>query len=49
MNHSFAYDTCRTAEYKPESGKTWTTFVSPGDMLQPKGISLARKLDRSKH
>jgi len=47
MNHSFAYETCRTAEYNPESGKTWATFVPSGNVLPPKGISLARKPDWS--
>ena len=37
----------RTAEYNPESGKTWATFVSSGNVLPPKGISLGRKPDRS--
>jgi len=47
MNHSFAYETGRTAEYHPESGKTWATFVPSGNMLPPKGISLVRRADRS--
>ena len=37
----------RTAEYNPESGKTWVTFVAFGNILPPKGISLACKPDRS--
>ena len=38
---SFAYDNCQTAEYNPESGKTWATFVTSGNLPPPKGISLA--------
>ena len=37
----------RTAEYNPESGKTWDTFVTSGNVPLPKGISLASKPDRS--
>jgi DNA-directed RNA polymerase subunit RPC12/RpoP len=37
----------RTAEYNPESGKTWATFVASGNVPPPKGVSLARKPDRS--
>ncbi len=37
----------RTADYNPESGKTWATLVPSGYVLPPKGISLARKPDRS--
>jgi len=33
----------RTAEYSPESGKTWATFVSPGNVARPKGLSLNPK------
>jgi hypothetical protein len=43
MNHSFAYETGRTAGHNPGSGKTWATFVSSGDVAPPKGISLGRK------
>src|ERR1039458_275816 len=37
----------RTAEYNPESGKTWATFVPSGNVPPPKGISLRRKPDWS--
>jgi len=33
----------RTAEYKPESGKTWATFISSGKVSAPQGISLGHK------
>ena len=33
----------RTAEYNPESGKTWATFVPSGNVPPPQGISLTRK------
>jgi DNA-directed RNA polymerase subunit RPC12/RpoP len=36
----------RTAQYNPESGKTWASFVPSGNVSPPKGISLARKPDR---
>jgi hypothetical protein len=37
----------KTAQWKPEAGKTWATFVPPGDKPAPKGLSI-RKEDRSK-
>src|SRR5208283_3668225 len=36
----------RPAEYNPESGKTWATFVPLGNVLPPKEILPARKTDR---
>lgn len=33
----------KTAQYQPESGKTWATFVPSGDVQPPKGLSLDRK------
>ena len=33
----------RTAQYSPESGKTWATFVSDGRAAPPKGMSLRRE------
>jgi hypothetical protein len=33
----------RTAEYNPESGNTWATFVPSGNVPPPKGISLASR------
>ena len=33
----------KTADYKPEAGKTWATFVSDGAVPRPKGLSLQRK------
>jgi DNA-directed RNA polymerase subunit RPC12/RpoP len=33
----------RTAEYNPEFGKTWATFVASGNVPPPKGISLASR------
>jgi len=38
----------RTAEYSPESGKTWATFVSSPNAQTPKGLSLGRKDDPPK-
>jgi DNA-directed RNA polymerase subunit RPC12/RpoP len=38
----------RTAQYNPESGKTWATFVGPADGAKPKGLSIERKGDRPK-
>jgi len=37
----------RTAEYHPESGKTWATFVPSGNVPPPKGISPGGRPDRS--
>jgi len=36
----------RTAEYNPESGKTWATFVSSGNAPPPKGISVRHPANR---
>ena len=33
----------KTAEYKPESGKTWGTFVPSGEVEPPKGLSIDKK------
>ena len=33
----------RTAEYKPESGMTWGTFVPSGNVPPPRGLALDRK------
>ena len=33
----------KTANYKPESGKTWATFVPPGNVEKPKGLGINRK------
>jgi len=30
-------------DYKPESGKTWATFVPPGNVQKPKGLGINRK------
>jgi len=38
----------KTANYKPESGKTWATFVPPGNVEKPKGLGINRKPDPSK-
>ncbi|MEO5803384.1 MAG: hypothetical protein ABIR24_07620 [Verrucomicrobiota bacterium] len=32
----------KTAQYQPEVGKTWATFVPSGDVERPKGLSLNR-------
>jgi len=34
-----------TADYKPESGKTWATFVSPQDVVSPGSLSVRRKTE----
>jgi len=47
MNHSFAYETGRTAEYDPESGKTWVTFVPSGNVPLPTEIAFVRMPSRS--
>jgi hypothetical protein len=31
----------QTAEYKPESGKTWATFVPSGKVQPPRAVRLA--------
>jgi hypothetical protein len=33
----------KTAQYQPESGKTWATFIAPGNVDTPKGVKLERK------
>ena len=33
----------QTAEYSPESGQTWATFVPSGNVQPPKDVSLAPK------
>ena len=38
----------KTVEYKPESGKTWATFVPPGDAAPPKNLSITPKKDSPK-
>ncbi|HOX58665.1 MAG TPA: hypothetical protein PLC99_17420 [Verrucomicrobiota bacterium] len=38
----------KTAEYKPESGMTWGTFVPSGNVPPPKGLSLGKKPDSPK-
>jgi hypothetical protein len=35
----------KTVQYKPESGKTWATFVPPGNVEKPKGLVINRKPD----
>jgi len=38
----------KTVQYKPESGKTWATFVPPGNAQRPKGLSVEGKANRPK-
>jgi hypothetical protein len=38
----------RTVEYKPESGKTWATFVPPGNAATPKKLSVKKDNSPSK-
>jgi len=38
----------KTAQYSPESGKTWATFVSSGNVPPPKGLSVGPKKDPPK-
>ena len=33
----------KTAQYNPESGKTWATYTSPGNVVPPKGVAVSRK------
>jgi hypothetical protein len=33
----------RTAQYTPESGKTWATFVQSGKVAPPQALSVERK------
>jgi len=33
----------KTAQYTPESGKTWATFVPPGNAEAPKNLSVPKK------
>ena len=32
----------KTVEYNPESGKTWATFVPPGNVATPKNLSVKK-------
>jgi len=32
----------KTAQYAPESGKTWATFVPGGDVAPPKGLAIKK-------
>jgi hypothetical protein len=38
----------KTAQYTPESGQTWATFVPSGDVAPPKNVSLPKKNDPPK-
>jgi len=38
----------QTAQYAPESGKTWATFVPPGNAAPPKNLSVTPKKDNPK-
>ena len=38
----------KTANYKPESGQTWRTFVPSGNVARPGGLSLDKKPDPPK-
>jgi hypothetical protein len=38
----------KTAQYAPESGKTWATFVPPGNAAPPKNLSVAPKKETPK-
>ena len=33
----------RTAQFTPESGKTWATFVPPGNVSTPEGVVVKRE------
>ena len=33
----------KTAQYTPESGKTWATFVPGGEVPRPKGLSIKKE------
>lgn len=33
----------KTAQYAPESGKTWATFVPSGNAATPPGVNVSRK------
>lgn len=33
----------RTAQFKMEAGKTWATFIPPGNVPRPQGLALSRK------
>jgi hypothetical protein len=35
----------KTAQFTPESGLTWATFVPPGNAEPPKGLSIGKKAD----
>ncbi|HEY1661283.1 MAG TPA: hypothetical protein VGI03_02600 [Verrucomicrobiae bacterium] len=32
----------KTVQYEPESGKTWATFVPPGNAATPKNLSVKK-------
>jgi hypothetical protein len=36
----------KTVDFKPEVGKTWATFVPPGNAPPAPGLSLGRREDR---
>ena len=38
----------QTTQYTPESGKTWATFVPPGNAAPPKNLSISPKKDNPK-
>ena len=38
----------KTAQYSPESGKTWATFVPPGNVGAPKGLAINPKKEPPK-
>jgi hypothetical protein len=38
----------KTAEYRPETGQTWGTFVPSGSVPPPSGLSLSPKSDPPK-
>jgi len=38
----------KTVEYKPESGKTWATFVATAKAPSPSGLSISPKKDSPK-
>jgi hypothetical protein len=33
----------KTVDYKPESGKTWATYVAPGNAGAPENLSVGKK------
>ena len=38
----------KTVDYNPESGKTWATFVAPGNVPPPGGLSINPNKDKAK-